>query len=601
MDGAAGKSGNMKVIRRLLKGSMKYFLLCIAAGVLFTVCELVIPQILRVSVDSVIGDGEPDLPNFLLTALNSVGGIEAIRANMWSLALLVLLFGGLSAVFRYALNIYNAKAGETLVKTGRDLLYGHIQKLPWSWHSENPTGDIIQRCTSDIERIKTFFQEQFVAVFRIVILIVLSLACMIAMNFKLSLVALIMFPIIILYSWLFHNRIRDRFTDCDENEGVLSTIAQENLTGIRVVRAFGQEDFERRRFEKQNEYYTSLWIKLCRTLGSFWAVGDLTSCLQVMLTVIFGSVLCVNGEMSAGEFISFTVYNSMLINPVRRLGRMISEMSKAGVSVSRIADVLLAQEETDRDGAEPAPMNGDISFENVSFAYKDGEEVLKSLSFTVTAGSSFGILGSTGSGKSSIVLLLCRLCEPDSGRICIGGKDIADMPAKWVRKNVGVVLQEPFLFSRSIEDNIGICGCDAGDIYRAAHTACIDSDIESFANGYDTMVGERGVTLSGGQRQRVAIARMLTRKTPIIAFDDSLSAVDTETDERIRSALRSDLDGVTSIIVSHRITTLLDCDRILVLENGTAADIGTPEELLQRDGLFRRIYDIQMAVGEESI
>ena len=383
MNGTVRKGGNMKVIRQLLKGSMKYFVLCILAGVLFTVCELVIPQILRVSVDSVIGDSKPDIPAFLLSALDSVGGIAAVRANMWSLALLVLLFGGLSAVFRYAMNMYNAKAGETLVKTGRDLLYGHIQRLPWSWHSENPTGDIIQRCTSDIERIKTFFQEQFVAVFRIVILIVLSLVCMIAMNFKLSLVALIMFPIIILYSWLFHNRIRDRFTDCDENEGVLSTIAQENLTGIRVVRAFGQEDFERRRFDAQNEHYTSLWIKLCRTLGSFWAVGDLTSCLQVMLTVIFGSVLCVKGEMSAGEFISFTVYNSMLINPVRRLGRMISEMSKAGVSVSRIADVLLAPTEKDAENAEAAPMTGDIEFKNVSFAYKDGDEVLKDLSFTV--------------------------------------------------------------------------------------------------------------------------------------------------------------------------------------------------------------------------
>ena len=601
MNGTVRKGGNMKVIRQLLKGSMKYFVLCILAGVLFTVCELVIPQILRVSVDSVIGDSKPDIPAFLLSLLDSVGGIAAVRANMWSLALLVLLFGGLSAVFRYAMNMYNAKAGETLVKTGRDLLYGHIQRLPWSWHSENPTGDIIQRCTSDIERIKTFFQEQFVAVFRIVILIVLSLVCMIAMNFKLSLVALIMFPIIILYSWLCHNRIRDRFTDCDENEGVLSTIAQENLTGIRVVRAFGQEDFERRRFDAQNEHYTSLWIKLCRTLGSFWAVGDLTSCLQVMLTVIFGSVLCVKGEMSAGEFISFTVYNSMLINPVRRLGRMISEMSKAGVSVSRIADVLLAPTEKDAENAEAAPMTGDIEFKNVSFAYKDGDEVLKDLSFTVPAGSSFGVLGSTGSGKSSIILLLCRLCDPDSGSICVGGSDIAQMPAKWVRSNVGVVLQEPFLFSRSIEENIGICGADDAEVRRAARTACIDSDIESFANGYDTMVGERGVTLSGGQRQRVAIARMLTRKTPIIVFDDSLSAVDTETDERIRTALNADLKGITNIIVSHRITTLLGCDRVLVLENGTASDIGTPQELLQRDGLFRRIYDIQMAIEEESV
>lgn len=599
MNRANKKGSNMKVMRMLLKGSMKYFALCIAAGIVFTLCELVMPQILRVSVDSVIGTAAPAVPDFVLALIDKIGGIAIVRENMWSVALLIVIFGAMSAFFRYALNLYSAKAGETLVKTGRDLLYNHIQKLPWSWHSTNPTGDIIQRCTSDIERIKTFFQEQFVAVFRIIVLIVLSLACMMAMNLKLSIVALVMFPIIVLYSWLFHNKIRDRFTDCDENEGVLSTIAQENLTGVRVVRAFGQEDYERKRFDDQNEHYTNLWIKLCRTLASFWAVGDLSSCLQVMLTVIIGSVLCVNGEMTEGEFISFTVYNSMLINPVRRLGRMISEMSKAGVSVSRIADVLLAEEERDASGAEKLPMTGDISFENVSFAYGDGDEVLKDLSFTVKSGTSFGILGSTGSGKSSLILLLCRLYAPSSGRICVGGEDIAKMPAKWVRDNVGVVLQEPFLFSRSIAENIGICGSDTEAIKAAAATACIASDIEEFSKGYDTMVGERGVTLSGGQRQRVAMARMLTKKTPVIVFDDSLSAVDTETDEKIRRALDHDLKGVTSIIISHRITTLMDCDTVLVLDDGRAEAIGTPSELLRSEGLFRRIYDIQMAAGEE--
>lgn len=599
MNRADKKGGNMKVMRMLLKGSMKYFLLCIAAGILFTLCELVMPQILRVSVDSVIGDVPLELPDFIIALINAVGGVDTVRENMWSVALLIVVFGAMSAFFRYELNLYSAKAGETLVKTGRDLLYNHIQKLPWSWHSTNPTGDIIQRCTSDIERIKTFFQEQFVAVFRIIVLIILSLVCMMAMNFKLSIVALVMFPIIVLYSWLFHNRIRDRFTDCDENEGVLSTIAQENLTGVRVVRAFGQEDYERKRFDDQNEHYTSLWIKLCRTLASFWAVGDLSSCLQVMLTVVIGSVLCVNGEMTAGEFISFTVYNSMLINPVRRLGRMISEMSKAGVSVSRIADVLLSEDEHDAPDASEKPMTGDITFENVSFAYHDGDEVLYDLSFTVKAGSSFGVLGSTGSGKSTLILLLCRLYAPTSGRICVGGEDIAKMPAKWVRDNVGVVLQEPFLFSRSIAENVGICGSDIEEIKAAAETACIASDIEEFTKGYDTMVGERGVTLSGGQRQRVAMARMLTKKTPVIVFDDSLSAVDTETDEKIRRALRHNLEGVTNIIISHRITTLMDCDSVLVLEGGKVQAMGTPQELLQTDGLFRKIYDIQMAAGEE--
>ena len=245
-------------------------------------------------------------------------------------------------------------------------------------------------------------------------------------------------------------------------------------------------------------------------------------------------------------------------------------------------------------------MDKDITFENVSFHYgEDGPDVLENVSFTVPAGKSFGILGGTGSGKSSLLLLLCRLYAPTEGKITVGGVDIADMPARYVRENVGVVLQEPFLFSRSVQENIGICGASDAEIRAAAVTACVDGDITRFSQGYDTMVGERGVSLSGGQKQRVAIARMLTKKTPVIVFDDSLSAVDTETDEKIRSALDRDLGGATTIIISHRITTLLDCDNILVLEKGRVSQLGSPKELLAQPGIFRKIYDMQMSIGEE--
>ena len=250
-------------------------------------------------------------------------------------------------------------------------------------------------------------------------------------------------------------------------------------------------------------------------------------------------------------------------------------------------------------GAQEKPMDGDISFEHVSFRYETGPDVLSDVSFTIPAGTSFGILGGTGSGKSSLLLMLCRLYEPSGGRVTVGGADIADMPARWVRDHVGIVLQEPFLFSRSIEENIGICGASAEAVRRAAVTACIHNDIEQFSQGYETMVGERGVTLSGGQKQRVAIARMLTKKTPVIVFDDSLSAVDTQTDEKIRSALGRDLGGATSIIISHRITTLMDCDNILVLDHGKVVQLGTPQELLRQKGIFRQIYDMQMSIGEE--
>ena len=589
---------NGRTLRRLLRGSWRYFAACIAASLLFTVCELVIPQIIRVSVDSLIGNALVKVAA-AKPIVAALGGVDRLRRDLWIPAALMAGFGLLSAMMRYCVNLYSSKAGETLVKTSRDLLYHHIQHLPWKWHMENPTGDIIQRCTSDVERIKTFFEEQFVPVFRMLAMIVFALVCMALMNWKLALVPAIMFPIIIVYSLLFHNSIRERFTACDESEGVLSTIAQENLTGVRVVRAFGREEYERERIEKQNEDYTSLWVRLCRTLSDFWAVGDATACIQTMLVVVLGSLLCVRGEMTEGEFVSFAIYNTMSISPVRRLGRVISEMSKMGVSVSRISEVLDAPCEQDKPDAEPAPMDGDIIFDHVTFRYETGPDVLSDVSFTIPAGTSFGVLGGTGSGKSSLILMLCRLYAPSEGRVTIGGQDIADMPAAWVRGHIGVVLQEPFLFSRTIEENIGICGADHETVKKAAQTACIADDIEQFADGYQTMVGERGVTLSGGQKQRVAIARMLTKKTPVIIFDDSLSAVDTQTDERIRAALERDLTGATSIIISHRITTLMDCDNILVLERGKVLQLGTPQALLQQDGLFRQIYDMQMSIGEE--
>ena len=587
------------MLGQLLHGSWRYFIACIAASLLFTAFELVIPQIIRVSVDSLIGSG-PVKGAAARPVVQALGGVDYLRQNLWIPAAMMAGFGLLSALMRYCVNLCSAKAGETLVKTSRDLLYHHIQHLPWKWHMENPTGDIIQRCTSDVERIKTFFEEQFVSVFRMLAMIVFALVCMALMNWKLALVPAVLFPVIIIYSLLFHNSIRERFTACDESEGVLSTIAQENLTGVRVVRAFGREEYERQRFEAQNEDYTTLWVRLCRTLSDFWAVGDATACIQTMLVVVLGSLLCVRGEMTEGEFVSFAIYNTMSISPVRRLGRVISEMSKMGVSVSRIAEVLDAPCEQDKPVAAPQPMDGDIVFDHVSFRYETGPDVLSDVSFTIPVGKSFGILGGTGSGKSSLLLLLCRLYAPSEGRVTVGGADLADLPAAWVRDHVGVVLQEPFLFSRTIRENIGITAQERDRdamleyVRAAARSACVDEAIEGFAQGYETVVGERGVTLSGGQKQRVAIARMLISGAPVMVFDDSLSAVDAETDAQIRASLHDAKGSATVILISHRITTLMQADRILVLDNGRVADLGTHEELIARPGIYRDIYEIQM-------
>ena len=384
-------------------------------------------------------------------------------------------------------------------------------------------------------------------------------------------------------------------------------MVQENLTGVRVVRAFGREEFERERFEKQNTYYTGLWIHLIKLLSAFWSVSDFISGLQILLVLVLGSLFCVRGELTAGEYIAFISYNGMLIWPVRFLGRVISEMSKAGVSIDRIRYIMNSEPEHDcpdpvsREQTEQAA-HGDIVFDHVSFAYENGKDILKDVSFKVKAGTTLGILGSTGSGKTTLMHLLNRLYElpPGNGSITLGGVNIADMRAQDLRNCIGMVLQEPFLFSRTIGENISIRNhsLPIDEIRRAAGIACVDESITEFKEGYDTMVGERGVTLSGGQKQRVAIARMLTQKSPIMVFDDSLSAVDSETDAKIRQQLHQSLGQSTVILISHRITTLMQADYILVLDKGQIIEEGTPKELESKGGMYRQIYDIQLGYAE---
>ncbi len=604
MEQTISKTEKRALLMRFLRGSKGLFLLSMLCAALSALADMLSPQIIRVAVDNALGGKEARLPGFVLAWVERLGGFAWLGEHIWVMALALLAVAGLKVLSQYGFQVSKTRAAETLVKTMRDELYAHIGRLPFSWHARHHTGDIIQRCTSDIDTLKSFVSEQMTSILRILILLALSIGFMLSMNGKLTLIALLPVPVIIAYSFRFHRKIGEAFLKCDENEGLLSAMAQENLTGVRVVRAFGRERRERDRFFAQNDYYTGLWMELARPLARYWSSSDVLSGVQILLIVVFGSVYCTRGEMTAGEFIAFLSYGAVMTWPVRMLGRMISEMSKAGVSVDRIAYIMRSEEEKETGAALRPPLDGDIEFEHVSFAYEGGKEVLHDVSFTVPAGTTLGILGGTGSGKSTLMLLLDKLYElPEGcGTIRIGGVDIRDIETEHLRRNVGMVLQEPFLFSRTLRENIGITGedTDLEEIRRAAKAACLDETAESFSQGYDTFVGERGVTLSGGQKQRAAIARMLIRHTPVMVFDDSLSAVATETDAKIRAELERRFGTASILLISHRITTLSKADQILVLDRGRVAERGTHEQLRRAGGVYQRICEIQSSAGAEA-
>ena len=593
------------MIGRFLRGSRLLFLASMLASALAALADMLAPQIVRVAVDNVLGSASTEtLPAFAVRLIDRAGGVATLREKIWILALAVVAVAVVKAAAQYIYEVSKTAASETLVKTMRDSLFSHIERLPYAWHMKNRTGDIIQRCTSDIDTLKNFLAEQMTNLIRILILLTLSVVFMLGMNPRLTLIAMLPVPVIIAYSLHFHRKIGEAFLACDENEGVLSTLAQENLTGVRVVRAFGRERDERDRFEKQNQYYTGLWMKLARPLATFWSTGDVLSGLQILLTVVFGALFCIRGTMHAGAYIAFLSYCAMMTWPVRMLGRMISEMSKAGVSLDRIRYIMESPEEETTVGLTP-DLSGDIVFDHVSFSYDGGIDVLHDMSFTVPAGSTLGILGGTGSGKSTLVLLLDKLYDLPEGQgsITIGGVDLREIRTDYLRRNIGMVLQEPFLFSRTIAENIGIHDPELGmdSIREAARAACLDETVMNFARGYDTPVGERGLTLSGGQKQRTAIARTLSQDVPILVFDDSLSAVDTETDAKIRKALQARFGSATVILISHRITTLSKADSILVLDHGRIAEQGTHEELKNAGGLYQRICAIQSGAEEAAV
>jgi ATP-binding cassette subfamily B protein len=557
--------------------------------------------IIRFTVDSVLDNQPVQAPGFVIRFIESMGGTTVLSRNIWICSITVVTAQALNGVFAFIRGKCTATGSANIARHLKDTLYDHLQHMPYNYHVKAQTGDLIQRCTSDVETVRRFLDGQMVEMFRTIFIVTFSMIIMSNINGFLTLMSLLLIPFIFLFSFFYFKKIRAAFTLVDEKEGELQAALQENLSGVRVVRAFGRERYEVDKFENKSSQFRDLNLKLIGHMAKFWGLSDGLCFVQVGIVLMLGIYLVTKGELSLGSLIVFYTYVSMFVFPLRQLARVLSDMGRMGVSMGRIYEIINTPAETDTPGAQAYPLAGDIVFNNVSFGYDKDKPVLNKLSFTIKQGETIAILGGTGSGKSTIMHLLLRLYDYTDGSITINGHELRDVEKNHLRSHVGMVLQEPFLYSKTIEENLLMARHDAthDDIVTATRTAAVHEVIEEFESRYDTLVGEKGVTLSGGQKQRVAIARTLLRDSDVLIFDDSLSAVDTETDAKIRFALKQRRKGVTTFIISQRITTLMQADRIFVIENGSLADSGTHDELLSREGLYKRVWNIQNMLEDE--
>lgn len=586
----------------LIGQNWTHFLWALIATIMMVIIGFLTPLLLSEIVDSILGSEPFTMPDFLMNPINALGGRDFLRQNLWIPALALILMNIVNGVFTFIKGRSSAIASENIARKLRNDLYRHLQHLPFAYHVKAQAGELIQRCTSDVDTIRRFLAVQVMEVVNTVLMVVIAMSILLPRSVPITLYSLILVPPLFCFATWFFKMVHKSFEVADEADGVLNAVLQENLSGVRVVRAFGQQEREVEKFDRVNNDLRKKNLRLNELLAIYWGGGDAISMTQTLLTLVVCIIYACNGWITVGTLIVFTSTLGMLLFPIRQLGRTLSDAGKAMVSMKRVQAILHEEAEPDEPNALKPDLHGGIVFDHVSFAYPDDNvPVLRDVSFTIPAGKTAAVLGGTGSGKSTMMYLLQRLYTPTSGKITIGGVDIQQIDRKYLRAHVGLILQEPFLYSKSIRENVGITAPEqeAERIEHAADIASASGFIAKADKGWETVVGERGVTLSGGQKQRIAIARTLLKDNNILIFDDSLSAVDTETDAQIRAALRHEQKDVTTLIISHRVTTLSQADLILVLENGQISQQGTHAELCSQPGLYQRINSIQNALEEE--
>jgi len=543
--------------------------------------------------DQTVSVGEVNLPTFVLNFFRQDTEVLNIILRIAS-ALLIL------QVFRFSLRFFElwikGALLEKLAEKLRIRLYGHIQDLNYEFHNNADTGDLIQRCTTDVETTTTFLTTRMLDFIYLLVTLLFGAYQLYYINPTMVWISLSLIPLVATSSIIYFIKIDKIFQNIEETESKMMTVVQENLSGSRVVRAFANEAFEVTKMETKNREYANALKKANSIVAIYWGSMDFISITQYLVIIAIGVYAVRNQTMDAAGVVASLSLVGMLIWPVRGLGRIINDYGKALVASDRIHHILEQSSEYENDGKEEPKINGNIEFSNVSFKFPDTQEhLLKDVNFSIKAGQTVAIIGRTGSGKSTIINLLMRMHEYQNGHIFIDGVPLKEINKKYIRKQIGVVLQDPFLYSKTVYENIAIADKDAvkDRVIKAAEIAALEKDIRTFKKGYETIVGEKGTTLSGGQKQRVAIARVLVQDKPILIFDDALSAVDTQTDIMIRQALLAKSNQQTTIIITHRITTAKEADQIIVLDKGTIQAIGTHDVLSKQDGLYKKLWDIQ--------
>ena len=588
----------MKRIEQFLKWMYGYKLVFLISVILLialqyfrTLSPLFIAHIIDAELDGL----QSPLPTFMTDLFTG----NTVKERLAVVALVYVGFTLFRVVIMFGRRMINAFYTESIAYNMRNKLYKKLQNLSFSYHTHAETGDLIQRCTTDVETYRVFVGEQLIEIFRLVFLVALTIYQMSKLNTTMTLYSVIITPVIFLTAFIYFKWVKTVFKRVEEAEGKMTTTLQESVTGIRVVKAFAKEKYEIEKFDADSKDYMKEDFHLLKLMAFYWGGTDVITFFQYAITISAGIVLASTQDLTTGEYIAFLSFIGMIVWPLRQLGRIVQDFGKTSVALDRLDEIMLKESEHDGDSNNQPPINGAVEFRNVGFQFEDDNKpLLKNISFKVKSGESLAIVGKTGSGKSTLINLMIRLLDYQEGSILFDGVDIKDINKKHLRQNVGIIMQEPFLYSRTLYDNIGIMDQNASEekVYKAASIAALHDDILGFEGGYKTIVGERGVTLSGGQKQRVAIARMLLDSKPVLIFDDSLSAVDTETDIQIRRALSDYWKDTTVFIITHRITTEMEADNIIVLDKGDIVEMGTHEELLQKDGIYSELWDIQTNV-----